>query len=268
MDINTSAAQIKGIFDSHCHYDDSAFDNDRDEILSELMSDSSQVQYLMHACTDLDSADFGIRTAEKYANFYTSVGIHPESLSNLPDNHDSYIEKLKSLCKNPKVKAIGEIGLDYHYEGYDKDAQLRLFEEQLALANELSLPVITHCRDASEDFLRLMQKHKPRGVVHCFSGSAETAQQLLKLGLYIGFTGVLTFKNAKKAKKAFAVVPAERLLFETDCPYMSPEPFRGKRCRSDLIAYIACEAEKLSGIPAQQLADITNENARRLFGID
>lgn len=257
--------KIRNIFDSHCHYDDGAFDEDRDELLARLLSDGSSVSYMMHACTDLDSARFGIETAEKFPNFYTSVGIHPENMDELPDD---YIDRLRKLAGHPKVRAIGEIGLDYHYDGYDRNAQIELFESQLLLAGELDLPVIMHCRDATEDFVQLMEKRRPKGVVHCFSGSAETAEQLLKLGLYIGFTGTLTFKNAKKVKKAFAAVPRDKLLFETDCPYMAPTPFRGKRCSSDLIAYIACEAENLSGIPAQELADITNENARRLFGIN
>jgi TatD DNase family protein len=256
---------IHNIFDSHCHYDDGAFDGDRDELLTRLLSDGSPVKYMMHACTDLQSAEFGIKTAEKFSNYYTSVGIHPENMENLPEN---YAETLRRLAAHPKVKAIGEIGLDYHYDGYDRNAQIELFENQLELARELNLPVIMHCRDATEDFVRLMEKHRPCGVVHCFSGSAETAEQLLKLGLYIGFTGVLTFKNAKKVKKAFSVVPQDRLLFETDCPYMAPAPFRGKRCTSDLIAYVACEAESLCGIPAQKLTDTANENAKRLFNIE
>ena len=263
---------LHGIFDSHCHYDDAAFDSDRDALLDYLFSGDSAVDCLMHACTDLDSAEYGLRMAERYDRYFTSVGLHPETLDKeygkyadgLPTD---YIDKMRKLAQHPKVRAIGEIGLDYHYEGYDKASQIELFEAQLELAHELDLPVIMHCRDATEDFVGLMEKHRPRGVVHCFSGSAETAEQLLKLGLYIGFTGALTFKNAKKAKRAFGVVPTDRLLFETDCPYMAPPPFRGKRCYSEMIAYVAAEAESLSGIPAQHLVDITNNNAKKLFGI-
>ncbi|MCR5142059.1 MAG: TatD family hydrolase [Ruminococcus sp.] len=263
---------VRGIFDSHCHYDDAAFDSDRDSLLDHLFSGDSSVEYLMHACTDLDSAEFGLHMAERFERYYTSVGIHPETLDKEYGKYADglpagYIERLRELALHPKVKAIGEIGLDHHYEGYDSEAQRELFEAQLVLAKQLDLPVIMHCRDATEDFLRLMEKHRPRGVVHCFSGSAETAEQLLKLGLYIGFTGALTFKNAKKAKRAFGVVPTDRLLFETDCPYMAPPPFRGKRCYSEMIAYVAAEGERLSGIPAQQLTDITNMNAKKLFGI-
>ena len=261
---------VTGIFDSHCHYDDHAFDTDRDTVLGRLFSEGSPVSFLMHACTDLVSADYGIRAAERFPRYYTSVGIHPEVFDReygiyrdgLPEG---YIERLRALAAHPKVKAIGEIGLDYHYEGSDtpemKAAQTELFERQL------ELPVIMHCRDATEDFIALCEKHRPKGVCHCFSGSAETARELLDMGLYIGFTGTLAFKNSKKTKRAFSAVPTDRLLFETDAPYMAPPPFRGCRCESDMIAYVALEAERLSGIPAGELADITRENAKRLFGI-
>ncbi len=264
--LSDNPGEIKNIFDSHCHYDDEAFDDDRFSLLDSLLSKDSSVSFMMHACTDLNSAAFGISCAERYESYYTSVGIHPECITQgVPAD---YLKELERLAQHNKVKAIGEIGLDYHYEGYDRKAQISLLESQLELAKGLDLPVIMHCRDATEDFVKLMQKHKPKGVVHCFSGSAETADQLLKLGLYIGFTGALTFKNAKKAKRAFMAVPLDRLLFETDCPYMAPVPFRGKRCTSDMIAYVALEACSLSGIPAQQLVDKTNENAKRLFKID
>ncbi len=265
-----------GIFDSHCHYDDHAFDPDREDVLTRLFSEDSPVEYLMHACTDLVSAEYGISAAGRYERYYTSVGIHPEVFDGeygiyregLPEG---YADTLRELAKHDKVRAIGEIGLDYHYEGSDlpeiRAAQTELFERQLMLANELGLPVIMHCRDATEDFVALCRKHRPRGVCHCFSGSAETARELLDIGLYIGFTGALTFKNAKKAKRAFAAVPTDRLLFETDAPYMAPPPFRGCRCESDMIAYVALEAERLSGIPAAELVKITNENAKTLFGI-
>ncbi|MCR5122843.1 MAG: TatD family hydrolase [Ruminococcus sp.] len=267
---------MHGIFDTHCHYDDHAFDGDRQAVLDRIFSHGSPVEYLMHACTDLVSAEYGIAAARKYPNYYCSVGIHPEVFDKeygiyrggLPEG---YIDRLKKLAADTNVRAIGEIGLDYHYEGSDtpemKAAQTELFEAQLMLANELGLPVIMHCRDATEDFLALCRKHRPKGVCHCFSGSAETARELLELGLYIGFTGTLAFKNSKKTKRAFAAVPTDRLLFETDAPYMAPPPFRGCRCESDMIAYAALEAERLSGMPAQELIDIASENAKRLFGI-
>ncbi|MCD8095478.1 MAG: TatD family hydrolase [Ruminococcus sp.] len=260
------ARDIHGIFDSHCHYDDKAFDGDRSELLDRLLSSDSTVEYMMHACTDLNSAEFGIKTSERYKNYYTSVGIHPECIyDGIPSGYELEIER---FAKHEKVRAIGEIGLDYHYDGYDRTAQLRLFESQLEIAKSLDLPVIMHCRDAMGDFTELMRKHRPKGVVHCFSGSAESAIELQRLGLYIGFTGALTFKNSKKAKNAFMNVQSDKLLFETDCPYMAPVPFRGKRCSSELIAYVALEAQCLSGVDAQQLVDTTSQNAKRLFSID
>ena len=258
---------MKGIFDSHSHYDDHAFDSDRAEVLDYLLKDeNSPVECIMHAATDEKSALFGVEMSKRYHNFYTSAGFHPECMDRLPEN---YIEVLERLFKeNPQIRAVGEIGLDYHYEGYDREGQIELLSKQLEFANRRGLPVILHCRDALEDFLELLKKYRPKGVVHCFSGSAETAEEILRLGLYIGFTGVLTFKNAKKAKKAVGVVPMDRLLLETDCPYMAPEPFRGKRCSSDMIEKIAECAAEIKGLSPQEVADKTNENARRLFCID
>ena len=171
------------------------------------------------------------------------------------------------IRNNPKAVAVGEIGLDYHYDGYDRDRQIQIFEEQMELAKELDLPVIIHSRDAVEDTLTLLKKHRPRGIVHCFSGSAEVAKEIIKLDMYIGFTGVLTFKNAKKALKALAEVPMERLLLETDCPYMAPVPFRGKRCDSSMIAYTAEKAAEIKEMDVQQLIDITCNNGKQIYNI-
>lgn len=258
---------MKGIFDSHSHYDDSAFDSDRQQILEHLLNDeSSPVEYIMHAATDEKSALFGVEMSEKYDNFYTSAGFHPECMDRLPSGYMTILEQL--LDENPQIRAIGEIGLDYHYEGYDREAQIEVLSNQLELANKRGLPVILHCRDALQDFMDLLIKYRPRGVVHCFSGSAETAREIIKLDMYIGFTGVLTFKNAKKAKKALLEVPDDRLLLETDCPYMAPVPFRGKRCTSDMIEKIAECAAEIKETSPQAIADMTNENARRLFSIE
>jgi TatD DNase family protein len=172
------------------------------------------------------------------------------------------------IASNNKIKAVGEIGLDYHYDGYDRDLQIRFFREQLAFANELDMPVIVHSRDAVEDTVDILSEYRPKGVVHCFSGSAETAKEILKLGMYIGFTGVLTFKNAKKALKALAEVPMDKLLMETDCPYMAPEPFRGRRCDSSMIAYTAAKAAEIKGVSVQELIDITCKNGMTMYGIN
>lgn len=231
-----------------------------------LKSSDSPVQYIMHAATDEKSSLFGVEMAQKYDCFFTSAGFHPECMDKLPGN---YMEILTGLFdRYPQICAVGEIGLDYHYDGYDREAQIKLLSDQLKFANDRGLPVILHCRDALADFSELMHKYKPKGVVHCFSGSAETAEEFLKLGLYIGFTGVLTFKNAKKAKRALEIVPLDRLLLETDCPYMAPEPFRGKRCTSDMIEKIAECAAQIKGLDTQEIVNITNANAKRLFGLE
>lgn len=256
---------INKIFDSHCHYDDSAFDVDRETDFPEILR---SVKAVLHAATDLESSAFGISNSKKFDNFYTSVGFHPEAMDRLPKNPVFSLEKLISQEKaNGKIVAIGEIGLDYHYEGYDREAQLRLFEEQLILAKKLDLPVIVHLRDATEDGMSLLKKYQPGGVMHCFSGSAETAKEVVALGMYVSFTGVLTFKNSKKAKKACQAVPLERLLLETDCPYMAPEPFRGKRCDSRMILKTAEAMAQIKGIETEKMIEIAAENTCRLFGI-
>lgn len=251
------------IFDSHSHYDDERFDGDRDELISSLFG--SGVSYIMHASTDEKSTAFGIRMADKYKNFYTSAGIHPLDLDKL---NDKTLESIEHLAReNQRVKAIGEIGLDYHYEPYDKELQKNIFISQIKIANRLDMPVIVHIRDAVQDGVNILKEYRPRGVVHCFSGSYETAVEIIKLGMYIGFTGALTFKNSKKARRAAAAVPLDRLLLETDCPYMAPEPFRSMRCDSSMIAQTAEVAAEINGISTQKILDITCENAKRLYGI-
>lgn len=253
--------KVNNIFDTHAHYADHAFDSDRDELLSSLPENG--VKYVMLASSSVDDTRENAILAEKYDYIYAASGVHPESVDTNPAD---YLDIVKNtILSSPKIKAVGEIGLDYHYEGYDRDKQIKLFEEQLVLAKELSLPVIVHSRDACEDTLNILKKHKPCGVVHCFSGSAETAKEIIKLGMYIGFTGVITFKNAKKALKALEVVPLDRLLLETDCPYMSPIPFRGKRCDSSMIAYTAEKAAEIKHIDTQELIDITCENAKKFY---
>lgn len=162
---------------------------------------------------------------------------------------------------------MGEVGLDYHYEGYDRELQIKLLTDQIEFAARKDLPLIFHCRDATADFMDILRKYRPKGVVHCYSGSAETAEEIIKLGLYVGFTGLLTFKNAKKVKKSFQAVPLDRILLETDCPYMAPEPNRGKRCTSDMIEYTAEYGAEIKEISAQELIDTARENTKRLFSL-
>lgn len=255
---------ISNIFDTHAHYADHAFDDDRGQILAELPQKG--VKYVMLASSSLEDTAENSVLAEKYDYIYAAAGVHPE---NADSNPADYLEKVRrTAVDSPKVRAIGEIGLDYHYEGYNREKQIVLFEEQLELAKELGLPVIIHSRDAWEDTFQILKKHRPEGILHCFSGSAETAREIIKLGMYIGFTGVLTFKNAKKALKALAEVPMDRLLLETDCPYMAPVPFRGNRCDSSMIAYTAEKAAEIKGIGVQELINITCENGKRIYSIE
>lgn len=254
----------ENIFDTHAHYADCAFDDDREQLLAALPERG--VRYVMLASTTEADIAANAGLSRKYDYIYTSAGFHPEELEGLPAD---YLDVLREYAKNePKLKAIGEIGLDYHYEGYDRGAQIRVFSEQVELANELDLPVIVHSRDATEDTMNVLKKYRPRGIMHCFSGSAETAAEVVKLGMYIGFTGVVTFKNAKKAVRALEAVPLDRLLMETDCPYMAPEPNRGRRSDSSMIAYTAAKAAEIKGIPVQELLDITCRNAMTVYGIE
>ncbi len=248
------------IFDSHTHYTDKAFDEDRDTLLASLQQQG--VVRCMVAAYDMESAVGSVALAEQYPHFYAAVGVHPECTGVPAD----YLQTLCEMAKHPKVKAIGEIGLDYHYEGYDADFQKRIFREQLQLADALHLPVILHCRDAMGDMLEILRECRPKsGVMHCFSGSAESAREVLKLGLYIGFTGVLTFKNARKPLEALAEVPLDRLLIETDCPYMAPVPYRGKRCDSTMLTEVAAVMAREKGVTPEEIGRITAENAARLF---
>lgn len=252
----------RSIFDTHAHYDDEKFDEDRDELLASLPSKG--VVNIINCGCDLASSLKSIEFSEKYDYFYSAVGIHP---SNITDASYRELEKIRELYSHPKCIAVGEIGLEYHYDFVPKDKQHDFFEKQIVLANELDLPVIVHDREAHEDTMNLLKKYKPKGVVHCFSGSAEMAKEVLKLGMYIGFGGAVTFKNARKPLEVAEIVPDDRLLLETDCPYMTPVPFRGQRNSSDLIEYSAEKLAEVRHTDTQKLIDMANENARRLFRI-
>ena len=254
---------LLNIIDTHSHYDDPRFDGLRDELIASLFNRG--ISGIIHAAVDFKSCEYGIAAAKSYDKYYTAVGIHPE---NLYDAQGDYIERLEAMASSDKkVVAIGEIGLDYHYEGYDREAQIDAFRAQISLANKLDLPVIVHCRDAVGDCMDILYELKPKGVMHCFSGSEETAKEVISLGMYIGFTGALTFKNSKKAQRVAASLPIDRLLLETDCPFMAPEPFRGKTCDSSMIRFTAQKAAELKGMDVAELLKHTKENAERLFGI-
>ena len=254
---------LNHIFDSHAHYDDPRFNEDRETLLAAMAGHG--VEKIMNIGNTTQANLAGIALAEQYPFIHCTVGIHPDQA---PEMQPGYLDLLAQQSRHPKVHAIGEIGLDYFYDDASpREVQRRVFEEQLALAKDLALPVVIHNRDAHQDTLELLKKYRPKGIMHCFSGSAELAQEVVRLGMYVGFTGVITFKNARKAVEAAAAVPLERLLVETDCPDMAPEPYRGKRCDSTMLHRMVEKLGELKGISPQEMADITWENACRVYGI-
>ena len=253
---------MKNIFDTHAHYDDERFDEDRAELLSSLFE--SSVSHIVNCGCDLKSSLKTINLSERYENLYAAVGVHAHEAESCTDND---LAEIKKLYSHEKVVAVGEIGLDYFYDFSPRERQIEVFRQQIELANKLDLPVIIHDREAHEDTLNILKELRPKGVVHCFSGSVEMAKEIIKLGLYIGLGGAVTFKNARKPLEVAEYVPLDRLLLETDAPYMTPVPFRGKRCDSAHIAYTAEKIAEVKGMDAQELIDVCNKNSKKLFGI-
>lgn len=256
--------QYKNIFDVHAHYDDEKFDEDREELLSTLPS--MGVKAVVNASVDLATAKKAIEFTEKYPFMYAAVGVHPENLEGLSED---YLKELADLyVSNKKVVAIGEIGLDYYWD-IPKEPQLKVFEEQLKLSLELDAPVVIHDREAHADTMRILKKYKPKKVLlHCYSGSREMLKEVMSLGAFISMGGVVTFKNARVPVEVCEAVPIDRLLLETDCPYLSPVPFRGKRNSSEKIAFTAERIAEIKGMDTQTLIDITTENAEKFFSIN
>jgi TatD DNase family protein len=252
---------LHNIFDAHAHYDDKWFDDDRQSLLSALPENG--VAYVVNAAVDISTAETAIGYAETYPHMYACAGIHPENLDGLADD---YLDRLTELLQHPKVVALGEIGLDYHWD-IPRDEQHQVFEEQLKLARELDVPVVIHDREAHGDVMGYIRKYQPKGLMHCFSGSVEMLKEVLKLGMSISLGGTVTFKNARVPVEVAAAVPLDRLLLETDAPYLSPVPNRGKRNDSRNIAFTAQRIAEIRGMDAQELIDITTENAKRLYGI-
>ena len=250
-------------FDTHAHYDDEQFDADRDSLLDDIFA--AGVELIVNAGTDLETSRFSLSLAEKYPFVYCAVGYHPEEADKLTDEGMAEIEK---MLAHPRVRAIGEIGLDYHYAEPPREIQHACLRRQLELARKTGKPVIIHDRDAHEDCMEAVFRHGGlRGVFHCFSGSAEMAKELLRRGWYLGFDGPITYKNNKKAAEVVAVTPPERMLIETDSPYLSPVPYRGQRNDSTHLPAVLEKLAGLTGLSADALEAQTWENAVRLFGI-
>ena len=250
-------------FDTHAHYDDEAFDPDREELLAALPE--SGVALVVDPGCDLASSRRALALAERHAHVYAAVGIHPEELAGLRGGE---LEALEALARHEKCVAIGEIGLDYYWDASRKEEQKALFTAQLELARRLDLPVIVHDREAHGDCLDIVRRWpEARGVFHCYSGSADMAEELLKRGWYLGFDGPITYKNARKALEVLAICPLNRILIETDSPYLSPVPRRGKRNDSRNLTFVVDKIAELKELSPEQVAAATLENGRSLFRI-
>ena len=252
------------LFDTHAHMDDEAFREDQAELLRSLPEQG--IALLMNPGCSLESSRNASKLSQEYDYIYAAVGSHPDVADEV---NEAVLEEYRVLCKlNPKIRAIGEIGLDYHYEDIPREIQKQAFRAQMTLARELGLPVIVHERDAHEDGMKIVEEFPDvTGVFHCYSGSLEMAKQLIKRGWYIGFTGVLTFKNARKAIEVAANIPLDRLVLETDCPYMAPEPFRGRRNDPGKLYRMAEKLAQIRELSVEEIHAITVENGKRLYNI-
>lgn len=251
-------------FDTHAHYTDEAFDADRDETI--IAVHESGVELIMNASCDMESCRRALELAEKYPFIYATVGWHPHDAKTFSEESE---KQIRQWSRNPKVRAIGEIGLDYYYDLSERDVQREVLIRQMELAKELKLPVVIHDRDAHSDCMEIIKKYPDvRGEFHCYSGSAEMAKEILNMGWYLGFTGAITFKNARRALEVIEMCPDDRMLIETDCPYLAPVPYRGKRNDSRYLPYMAEKIAAIKGISKEDAVLMTNQNGRRFFGIE
>lgn len=251
------------IFESHAHYDDEAFDEDREELLSSLQEKG--IEYVINVGASLKSTASTVELTKRYPFVYGAAGVHPSETAELNEENFKW---LKEQCKQAKILAVGEIGLDYYWEEPEHEIQKIWFERQLELAREVKKPVIIHSREAAKDTYDIMCAHKAEeigGVVHCYSYSAEMALEFIKMGFYIGVGGVVTFKNGKKLKEVVEAIPLDKILLETDCPYLAPEPNRGKRNSSLNIPYIAQQIASMKNVSYEEVVSVTNANAKQLF---
>ncbi len=250
------------LFDSHTHLDDRKFDDDRFEVIGKIKE--SGVSAIVNIGCNIETSEQSIELAEKYDFIYATVGFHPCDTGDITEEH---IEKIKQLASHKKVVAIGEIGLDYYWDSVSRDVQRYWFERQMKLADELDMPVTIHNRDAHKDTFDICQKSNAKGIVHCFSGSKEMAEAFVKLGYYVSFAGPLTYKNNTKSVEAARAVPMDRLLIETDAPYLAPDGFRGKRNDSSLVKYTCERLAQIKGVTFEEMAKQTFENAMRVYKI-
>lgn len=251
------------LFDTHVHLLDERFDEDRERVIGSL--NENGVAQVVESSADLADSIRAAALAKEHHAVHAAVGVHPHSASEWDDHTYS---ALRTLLQEPKVVAVGEIGLDYHYDFSPREKQREVFEKQIVLALEENFPIVVHSREATADTMELLKKYpNVRGELHCFSGSEQTAKELVKMGFYIAFGGALTFKNARKTLEAAAAVPLERLLIETDCPYMTPVPFRGKRNEPAHVRLVAEKLAEVKGVTVEEIARITMENGKRFFGI-
>lgn len=253
--------QRRLIFDSHAHYASQAFDDDREELLAALPLRG--IYAVTSIGADKASSESAVALANRYDYIYATVGFHPSDISKFDQSSLDFLRE--TATNNKKVRAIGEMGLDYYYEKDNRERQIEVFKAQLELAKKLDLPTVIHSRDAAADTLDILTSYQPEGVVHCFSYSKEVAAQLVSLGLYIGITGVVTFKNARKIVETAAALPLDRMLIETDCPYMAPVPHRGKRCDSSMLVHTADVLAQIKGITREELLIQTARNACRFY---
>ena len=251
------------IFESHAHYDDEAFDEDRETLLASMQENG--IEYIINVGADLASTGRSIALAERYPFIYAAVGVHPDGVGELNEENFQW---LREQCAHPKAVAVGEIGLDYYWDEPDREIQKKWFVRQLSIAKDTGLPVVIHSRDAAKDTMDIIKaEHKGTtgGVIHCFSYGVDQAREYLDMGYFLGIGGVLTFKNAKKLKEVAEYAPMDRLVLETDCPYLTPVPYRGKRNSSLYLSYVAEALAELKGMEKDEVIRVTAENARRLY---
>lgn len=251
------------IFDTHAHYDDDAFQEDREELLAGL--NAAGVGTVVNIGASIASTKTTLELAERYPFIYAAVGVHPSDTAELDEKQMEWLEK---MCARPKTVAVGEIGLDYHWDEPEREVQKHWFREQIRLARRVGLPVVVHSRDAAKDTMDIIKEEKAAdagGVIHCFSYGVEVAREYLNMGFYLGVGGVLTFKNAKKLREVVAYMPMERLLLETDCPYMAPTPHRGERNSSLYLPLVVKAVSEIKGIPEEEVVAVTEANARRMY---